>query len=95
MTVRSARILNIAHRGQSGIYPENTVHAFRKAVELNVDMIEFDVWPTKDEHPIVMHDQTVDRTTNGRGRIPEMTLSEIKSLDAGRWKGEQFAGEHL
>lgn len=78
------RVLNVAHRGQSGIYPENTLLAFQKAVALGVDMVEFDVWPTKDEHPVVMHDPTVDRTTNGKGKITEMTLDQIKALDAGR-----------
>ncbi|NOZ23796.1 MAG: hypothetical protein GXP25_22185 [Planctomycetes bacterium] len=78
-----AKVLNVAHRGQSGIYPENTVLAFRKAAELGVDMIEFDVWPTKDEHPVVMHDAKADRTTSGSGAIADLTLDEIRALDAG------------
>jgi len=77
------KTLNVAHRGQSGIYPENTVLAFGKAVALGVDMVEFDVRPTKDDHPVVMHDGTVDRTTDGTGRIADLTLDEIKALDAG------------
>ncbi|MEW6359131.1 MAG: glycerophosphodiester phosphodiesterase family protein [Planctomycetota bacterium] len=81
--MKAHNLLNIAHRGQSGIYPENTVLAFRKAVALGVDMIEFDVWPTKDEHPVVMHDEKVDRTTNGKGAIADLTLDEIRALDAG------------
>jgi len=88
-------VVNCAHRGASGTHPENTLAAFKRAVEIGVDMIEFDVWPTKDEWPILMHDAAVDRTTNGSGPIAEKTLEEIKALDAGAWKGGEFAGERV
>lgn len=84
-----------AHRGNSRYFPENTLTAFRSAIELGVDMVEFDVHMTKDGVLIVMHDHQVDRTTDGTGLIREKTLAEIKALDAGSWKGEEFAGERV
>jgi glycerophosphoryl diester phosphodiesterase len=70
------------HRGCT-TEPENTIKAFKKALETNVDLIELDVRLTKDKVPVVIHDTTVNRTTNGRGRVAELTLAEIKKLDAG------------
>jgi len=84
-----------AHRGNSKYYPENTLAAFKSAMELNPDMLEIDLHMTKDGEIIMMHDHTVDRTTNGIGLIREKTLAEMKALDAGSWKGEQFAGEQV
>ncbi|WP_423189783.1 glycerophosphodiester phosphodiesterase [Alkalibacterium sp. f15] len=75
--------LVIAHRGGKALAPENTLAAFRNAAELAVDMLEYDVHITVDGHLVVIHDDTVDRTTNGTGRVNEMTLEEIKALDAG------------
>jgi len=85
----------VAHRGYSGRYPENTEIAFRKALALDVEMIEFDVHLAKDESLIVIHDATVDRTSDGSGRIAEMTLPEIKALDAGSWFDEAFKGQRF
>lgn len=76
--------LNIAHRGASGHEPENTLAAFEKAVTLGADMIEWDVHRCKSGEPVIIHDSTLKRTTNGRGRIAQKTLAELKSLDAGR-----------
>ena len=84
-----------AHRGNSKYFPENTLCAFRSAIELGVDMVEFDLHMTKDGVLIVMHDHMVDRTTDGTGLIREKTLAEIKALDAGSWKGEAFTGERV
>lgn len=84
-----------AHRGNSKYFPENTLSAFRSAYVLGADMIELDLHMTADGEIIVMHDHTVDRTTDGTGLIREKTLSEIKALDAGSWKGESFAGERV
>ncbi|MBP3370663.1 MAG: hypothetical protein J6L85_07915 [Clostridia bacterium] len=84
-----------AHRGWSEKYPENTMLAYRKAAELNVDQIEIDVRVTKDGQLVIIHDETVDRTTNGSGRVENMTLEEIRALDAGSWKGAEFAGERV
>ena len=81
-----------AHRGARNIYPENTIPAFKEALRLGVRMMEFDVWLSKDNYLVVMHDASVDRTTNGKGFISDLTLDEIKSLDAGEWKSEVFKG---
>ena len=74
--------LNIAHRGYSGAYPENTMPAFEAAVEAGADGIEFYVQFTKDGALVIMHDETVDRTTDGHGFVKDHTLAELKSLDA-------------
>lgn len=84
-----------AHRGWSEKYPENTMLAYRKAAELGVDQIEIDVRVTRDGELVIMHDATVDRTTNGNGLVEELTLAQILELDAGSWKGEEFAGERV
>lgn len=81
-----------AHRGWSSHYPENTILAFQKALELEVDQLEFDLHMTRDDELILMHDHKVDRTTNGTGLVCDYTLAELKQLDAGSWKGEQFKG---
>ncbi len=77
----------IAHRGASAYEPENTLRAFRRAIEMGADMSELDVHLTRDGVPVVMHSAEVDETTNGDGSIRDMTLEEIKRLDAGQ--GEQ------
>lgn len=73
---------NYAHRGFSGKYPENTLLAFRKAIEAGVDGIELDVQLSKDGEVVIIHDETVDRTTNGKGFVMNYTLAELKELDA-------------
>jgi glycerophosphoryl diester phosphodiesterase len=89
-----ARVAVAGHRGIMAIYPENTLLSYQKAVETGVDMIEIDVRQTRDGHLVLMHDDTVDRTTNGSGAISEMTLDQFLSLDAGAHRGAQFTGEH-
>ena len=84
-----------AHRGASQTHPENTLAAFREAIRLGAHMIEFDVALTKDGELALMHDLTVDRTTDGRGKVADLTMAEIKKLDAGRWKSPEFAGERV
>jgi glycerophosphoryl diester phosphodiesterase len=84
-----------AHRGASTSHPENTLPAFREAIRLGAHQIELDVYLTKDKHLVIMHDSTVDRTTDGTGKIADLTLAEIKQLDAGGWKGPQYAGERV
>lgn len=76
-------IIVAAHRGYSANYPENTLIAFQKAIEIGVDMIEFDLRLSKDNVVVVIHDDTVDRTTNGSGRVNDFTVKELKELDAG------------
>ncbi|WP_297870757.1 glycerophosphodiester phosphodiesterase [uncultured Oscillibacter sp.] len=73
---------NFAHRGYSGKYPENTMLAFRKAVEAGADGIELDVQLTRDGEPVILHDEQVDRTTDGTGWVKELTLAELRKLDA-------------
>lgn len=87
--------LIIAHRGSSGHAPENTLAAFKLAVDQKADMIELDVHLSKDGELIVSHDDFINRTTNGKGQISEMTVSEIKKYDAGLWYHEEFQGERI
>lgn len=84
-----------AHRGAMNVCPENTLAAFREAGRLGAHMIELDVCLTKDGELVVIHDGTVDRTTDGTGKVSDLTLAEIKALDAGSWKDAQFAGERI
>lgn len=88
-------VLNIAHRGDSGNFPENTAAAFRAAADAGADMCELDVQATRDGAVVVMHDDSVDRTTDGAGAVAALTLAEMKRLDAGSWRGERFAGERV
>ena len=82
----------IAHRGDVAEFPESTIPAFRSAVEKGAEMIELDEWRCKTGELVVMHDPSVDRTTDGKGRIADLSLAEIKALDAGVKRGRQFAG---
>ena len=84
-----------AHRGASDTHPENTITAFREAIRLGAQMIEFDVATTSDGKLVLMHDHTIDRTTNGTGRVEEWQLSDLKKLDAGSWKNSRFEGEQI
>jgi len=85
----------LGHRGFCSKYPENTLVSFLAAAELGVDGVELDVRQTIDGQLVVMHDEFVDRTTNGTGLVRELTCEYLKSLDAGSWKSDQFAGEHI
>jgi glycerophosphoryl diester phosphodiesterase len=92
---RPATPLNIAHRGASRIAPQNTLAAFEKALELGADGIEFDVRRSADGVPVVIHDSTVDATTDGTGRVDAMELAQLKRLDAGSSFDSAFAGERI
>jgi glycerophosphoryl diester phosphodiesterase len=83
----------IGHRGAPGHAPENTIASFRRAVELGAAFIETDLRLSRDARFVAMHDPTVDRTTDGKGLVRELTLAELRELDAGSWYGPQFAGE--
>ncbi|MBT2662054.1 glycerophosphodiester phosphodiesterase family protein [Bacillus sp. ISL-45] len=85
----------VAHRGAAGYAPENTIAAFDMGLEMKADYIEIDVQRSKDGKLVIIHDTTVDRTTDGTGKVGELTLEELRSLDAGSFKGEQFAGEKI
>lgn len=86
------RSLNIAHRGFSGKYPENTMLSFKKAVEAGCDGIENDVQLTKDGVAVICHDEKIDRTTNGTGFIKDYTYKELLKFDAGIKFGKEFKG---
>ena len=87
--------VRIAHRGASGLAPENTLSAFSKALEIGVDGVEVDVRGTLDGKLVVLHDQTLDRTTDRTGCIHRMSLTEIQEADAGAWFGPSFIGEKV
>lgn len=84
-----------AHRGASGQFPENTMLAFEEALRSGVDGIELDVQLTKDGEVVIIHDEKVDRTTNGQGFVKDFTLAELEELDAGSWFSSKFAGQRL
>ncbi|ASJ06708.1 glycerophosphodiester phosphodiesterase family protein [Thermococcus pacificus] len=79
----SDRVLVLGHRGYSAKYPENSLLAFRKTIEASADGIELDVWLSKDGRVVIMHDETIDRTSNMTGRQKDMTLEELKKADIG------------
>lgn len=85
----------IAHRGAAAIAPENTLAAMRISFDRGVDFVEADLHLSSDGVPVLMHDPDVERTTNGRGLVSNLTLAELKSLDAGSWFAPEFAGEQI
>ena len=87
--------LVIAHRGASAAAPENTIAAFERALTDGADAIQLDVHLSRDDHPVVIHDPTLERTTNGWGPVRGHTMRELKRLDAGAWRGAAFAGQRL
>ena len=95
MDVYKNKVRVAAHRGNSRWFPENTLPAFESAFKLPVDQMEIDLHMTKDGEIVMMHDHTVDRTTNGTGLVRDLTLKEIKQLDAGAWKGDEFIGTRV
>ncbi|WP_210469253.1 glycerophosphodiester phosphodiesterase [Sporosarcina sp. 6E9] len=84
-----------AHRGSSGTHPENTIAAFLDASKLPIHGIEFDVHMTKDGELVIIHDEKIDRTSNGKGYVKDMTLAELRNYDFGSWFSPQFKGEHI
>jgi glycerophosphoryl diester phosphodiesterase len=89
------RPLIIAHRGYRAKYPENTLASFRASIDAGVQMIELDVMLSKDRKVVVIHDVTLERTTNGHGPVNCYTIKELKALDAGKWFQPRFAGEQI
>ena len=85
----------IAHRGGAKLAPENTLAAFKNAISIGVDMIEIDVHLSKDSNIIVIHDATLNRTTDGTGEIKNLSLAEIKNYDAGSWFSKDFDNEKV
>ncbi len=84
-----------AHRGDSAHAPENTLASFQLALKQGADAIELDAKLTADSKVVVIHDPTVDRTTNGKGHVSQMTLTDLRSLDAGSFFSEKFCGEKI
>jgi len=93
MPAKLADFLRIGHRGAAAECPENTVVSFHRALEQGAQMIECDLQLTADDHVVVIHDWTVDRTTDGEGIVREMSLDALRGLDAGSWKDARFRGE--
>lgn len=92
---RSARPVVVGHRGAAGHAPENTLAAFERGLALGADVIECDVHLTRDGRLAIIHDHTVDRTTSGAGPVGGYSLAELKALDAGAWRGPEFAGQRV
>lgn len=90
-----SRPLLIGHRGYPSKFPENTLASFAGAIEAGCDMVELDVTLTKDRKVVVIHDDTLQRTTNGKGLVKDHTLEEIKRLDAGSWFDPRFSTERV
>lgn len=84
-----------AHRGAMATHPENTIPAFQEAIRLGAHMIEFDVQLSRDGELVLMHDATVDRTTNGKGKVTELSFKELRALDAGVRKEARFTGTRI
>ncbi len=82
----------VGHRGAAGLAPENTIPSFKVAIGYGVDFVEFDVRSTREGIPVVIHDERVDRTTNGSGYVRDMSLLELKHLDAGSWFSRDYSG---
>jgi glycerophosphoryl diester phosphodiesterase len=88
-------VMVIAHRGFSGEAPENTLASFQKAIAVGSDMLELDIHLSKDHEAVVIHDGTLERTTNGQGKVADLTLKELQKLDAGFRFVPQFSGERI
>lgn len=95
MAHRNWDVLVVAHRGIVSGFPENTLAAFREAIRQGFSAIEVDLRATADGHIVVMHDETVDRTTNGCGEVSERTLADVRSLDAGSYVSPEFADQKV
>lgn len=94
-TPASAEFMIVGHRGAAGHAPENTLASIRVGIELGATHIEIDLHQSKDGHVVVIHDSSVNRTTNGTGKVRDKTLAELQALDAGSWFGDTFQGEKI
>lgn len=89
------KVLVVAHQGASIVAPENTLASFRKALDMSADALELDVMLSKDGEVVVIHDTLVDHTTDGSGNVSDLTLAELKELDAGSWFAPEFSEERV
>jgi len=85
----------VAHRGTAGYAPENTMASFERAIQMNADYLELDIQLSKDNELVVIHDSTVDRTTNGSGAVQDFTLAQLRDLDSGSWFDEKFKDQRI
>ncbi len=90
-----ARPMIVAHRGASGSAPENTIASFSLALKLGIDAVEFDIHQSADGRLVVMHDESLERTTDGEGMIVNTDYADLKKLDAGSWYSQEFRGERI
>lgn len=95
MNLSFANVLPIAHRGASAYAPENNISAIKKAIDLGSKFIEIDVHMTKDGTVVSIHDETVNRTSNGKGKVDSFTFEELQKFDFGNWFGSEFKGEKI
>ena len=86
-----SNVIIIAHRGASRTAPENTLPAIKKALEAGAEMLALEIQKTRDNLPVVLADASLDRTTNGTGRVARLSLAEVQALDAGSWFNQEFA----
>jgi glycerophosphoryl diester phosphodiesterase len=93
--VVTAQPIIIAHRGAMGYAPENTISAFKLAIELGANALELDLRQTKDSIPVVLHDATVNKTTNGKGDVKIFNIQDLQKLDAGSWFNKKFRSEKI
>ncbi len=91
----SDQVIIVAHRGAMTEKPENTLIAFRHAITQGADIVEIDLWTSSDGYLFILHDPTLDRTTNGTGYATDYTIDELQNLDAGSWFGERWTGERI
>lgn len=91
----NGNITLIAHRGMATNYPENTLVAFVAALSNNIDILEIDIHRTSDDYLVIIHDDTIDRTSNGKGKIKSSTLATLQAYDYGSWKDDVFSGQTL
>lgn len=91
----TGRYMIAGHRGAASLAPENTLSGFKKALQSGAKWIELDTQLSADKTPVIFHDETVDRCTNGEGLVADLTLSQLQSLDAGSWFSEAFIGEQI
>ena len=94
-TMNNTNFTITGHRGAGNLAPENTLSAIKEGLKYNVDRIEVDVHQTKDGKVVIMHDKTINRTTNGKGRIKDYTYAELLKFDAGSWFSDKFKGEKI
>lgn len=90
-----AEFMRIAHRGASGVFPENTRLAVEKAIQAGADMIELDCQLTSDGHVVIFHDEYLDRIAGVAGTVKKLTLAQLKNLDLGGWRNSAFKGERI